>query len=89
MCQTLYRMNEIYLFDSLNHLLFGIPLCQICPTNLKLYLYSKFAFDFCLVVWNSWQLLLHLNNTFPIASGRVMYKSAWEGLIFDPLNNDD
>lgn len=56
---------------------------------MKLYLPSKFAFDFCLIVWDSWQLLLHLNDTFPIASGRVIYKSAWEGLIFDLFNHDD
>lgn len=56
---------------------------------MELYLPPRLAFDFCLVIWNSPQLVLHLNSIFPIVLGRVIYNRAWEGLVFDMLNTDE
>lgn len=58
-------------------------------STMKLYLPPRLAFDFCLVVWNSQQLVLHLNTIFPIVLSRVIYNSAWEGLVLDMLNTDE
>lgn len=57
---------------------------------MKLYFPPRLAFDLRLVVWNSWQLVLHSNSIFPIVLGRMIYNnSVWEGLIFDMLNTDE